>query len=223
MPHNRFFLPQNFSAHETVELTDDEHLHLSRVMRLEKADAVEIVNGAGDLGFGRISLVSKRETLIELTHVASDHSLSGFTLCQALPKSPNLHLIVEKCTELGVDMILIFPSERAEKYEISGNQMERLKKIAISALKQSGRLLLPKIEWAPKLPPLTGSVYFGDLETKEKGKVEGPTYFINGPEKGFSEKELKEMKAQGYIGISLSRHILRTETAAIAAAAQLTR
>lgn len=218
MPHNRFFLDAPLTG-ESITLTDEEHQHLL-VMRLRKAEELEIVNGKGDLATGTIVEVAKKETYIELTSHHHDATRSGITLCQALPKFPNLQLIVEKCTELGVDTISIFPSERSEKYTLSTSQMERLEKITIAALKQSGRLLLPKIEWLKEMPRLTGSITFGDLETKNKMKG-GETHFINGPEKGFSEKELSEMKKLGYVGISLGPHILRTETAAIAACAKL--
>lgn len=223
MPHNRYFIEKSsFHLQEHIEIREEEHHHLSKVMRMQKGDPVEIVNGCGDLATGPIVEITKTYTLVNTTHLFSDTSLSNIILCQALPKFPNLQWIVEKCTELGVDQILLFPSDLAEKYSLSTSQLERLKKITIAALKQCGRLLLPEIVWMPKLSLREGDIFFGDLEG-DKGlyRSDKKAYFINGPEKGFSKKELSDMRAAGYIGARLAPHILRTETAAIAATSQL--
>ena len=118
----------------------------------------------------------------------------------------------------------LFPGEKSEKKTVS--HLQRLETIQINALKQCGRLFLPRITLKPPLdqwqqPP--GSLFFGDLSPQApllKGPFTSPITFFIGPEKGFSPTELATLSQFKAIGISLHHNILRAETAAITALSQ---
>ena len=103
--------------------------------------------------------------------------------------------------------------------------MLRLKKVAISALKQCGRLDLPSIAFASSITealPENAAAFFGDT------RKEAPLFLLPqnksacifiGPEKGFSPAELTILENMPACGMRLNANILRCETAAITAAA----
>jgi 16S rRNA (uracil1498-N3)-methyltransferase len=137
-----------------------------------------------------------------------------------------LEWTLEKATELGATEFWLFPGKRSEKKDLSKSQIHRLETILINALKQCGRLYLPKIILKPPLEEWqipSGSLFFGDFSTTtplKKTFDDTVTFFI-GPEKGFSPAETlllrEKFKAHP---ISLHENILRAETAAITVLSQ---
>ncbi|MCF7806361.1 MAG: 16S rRNA (uracil(1498)-N(3))-methyltransferase [Simkaniaceae bacterium] len=223
MPHMRFFIDAPLTTAD-VELSGEEFFHLKKVMRADKGSSVELINGKGSLAQGIIYSLEKSHALIKITtHVFSPKPKQSIILYQAMPKLPHLHLIIEKCTELGVDEIVLFDSSHSEKKGLSRQQQERIEHITIAAIKQSGRLYLPKVqEGSLKELPKNGHCFYGDIGSREKltqsiekSELTQDLVFINGPEKGFSKADLSDLKQHNAIGISLSDNILRTETAAI--------
>lgn len=215
MPHDRFYIDAPLNS--PVILDGDEFHHLSRVMRKQAGDEVELVNGRHVIALARVeSLQKSHAELIILRHEEKKPSLPPLSLVQALPKLSNLELIIQKGTELGVSTFYLYPSDRSEKKELSKNQLNRLHHILIGAMKQCGRLDLPEIRWG--FPELSGNVYFGDISEEapllsQVGKL--PATLIIGPEKGLTEDEVKDFEKIG-VGVSINPYILRSETAAIA-------
>jgi 16S rRNA (uracil1498-N3)-methyltransferase len=130
-----------------------------------------------------------------------------------------LELVIEKCTELGADRFFLYGAQFSEKGDLSEHQLERLQHIAISAMKQCGRLDLPPIHLL-KFEALfkeNEPLYFGDTrEAPSAEKCKGPLLFITGPERGFSKRELELLDLKGK-GVRLHKNILRAETAPIVA------
>jgi 16S rRNA (uracil1498-N3)-methyltransferase len=149
-------------------------------------------------------------------------------LAQAFPKPNRLDTIIEKGTELGVDEFWLFPGVLSYKKELFPQQMERTLAITIAAIKQSGRLFLPKIRLFPPIErweKFTSLSFFGDLSehaipfhqaAMKIHKDRYPLIFITGPESGFSTNEVATLHQLGSIGVTLHRYILRTDTATIA-------
>ncbi|MCB1107361.1 MAG: 16S rRNA (uracil(1498)-N(3))-methyltransferase [Chlamydiia bacterium] len=219
MPHDRFFLDALLD--KDVSLTGDELYHLSRVMRKKEGDRVELVNGKGMLAEGVISSLSKGEAKIHITFSKIvEPLLPPIHLVQALPKMSHLEMVVQKGTELGASHFHLYPSALSEKKELSPNQWKRLQTIIIGAMKQCGRLDLPSLSWG--FPPLEGNAYFGDLSPSAVPlkNVSLPATIIIGPEKGFTHKEVEELRKKAK-GVLFSPYTLRAETAAIAALAVL--
>jgi len=134
-----------------------------------------------------------------------------------------LEWFIEKATEIGITKISFIICQNSERREV---KTERLEKILISAVKQSGRYFLPKI---------TGSIKFKDFlkyyptgliaHCREGEKMKVETTFQNkviviGPEGDFTVEEIELALTTGYVSITLGENRLRTETAALVACMQ---
>ena len=226
MPDNRFYIDSPLSEGELLSLTDSEFHHLSKVMRNEVGDRIELVNGRGTLAKGTIQQIDKHNAEIRIESIEhSKNTLRKIILAQGLLLMHRLELVVEKGTELGASEFWFFPSERSEKMELAPKQLERLKLISIAAMKQSGRLDLPSIEMKKPLKEWTFPSmrsYFGSVDReappliKEALPPNEPLLFFVGPEKGFSPNE-KSLLQESSHGISLNPNTLRAETAALCA------
>lgn len=232
MPAERFYYPKEFSVDSIILLKESEFHHLAHVMKNSVGDEIEIVNGKGLLGQGRIRLLKRDHAEIEI-----------FSLTKALPSPPSLILVqafcqqnkldfvLEKGTELGVDRFYFFPGERSAKKEWFPSQTERAQAITIAAMKQSGRLFLPTLHFLPNIKEWTevffpgASTFFGDLSDSapsfftfwKKQKISLPAVFFTGPESGFSQEEAARLEKWGALGVRLHPNVLRTETASITA------
>ncbi len=215
MPADRFFLPQPLQS--PLFLEGKELHHLAHVMRARIGETLEIVNGQGELATAElVSLDKKKAELKIISHKKASPPQQKLILAQAYTR--HLDWIIEKGTELGADEFWLFPGDQSEK---KVPQLPRLETLAIQALKQCGRLFLPKIVSKPSLPQFSGSVFYGDPHASPlKGPFSTTIIFIIGPEKGFSPRELDYLAKNGQ-GVSLHENILRAETAAITALGQL--
>jgi 16S rRNA (uracil1498-N3)-methyltransferase len=225
MPADRFYLPSPLKD-PVLHLEGEEFHHLAKVMRVRLGETIEIVNGQGELAEAEvISLDKKIAELKILSHETVPQPEQSVILAQALTRPSSLEWIVEKGTELGVTEFWLFPGEKSEKKDLSPTQIHRLETIVINALKQCGRLFLPKIILKPSLdkwPPPAGSLFFGDLSSAKplQGPFEKTVIFFIGPEKGFSSQEIEQLGRFKAQGISLHANILRAETAALTALSQ---
>ncbi len=228
MPHNRYFLDSAFKSQSDVLLSGEEAHHLSRVMRKNRGDEVELINGRHQLATAILLGIEKKGICLRIISII-EHSppKRALIICQALPRFNRLENIVEKGTELGMTSLWLFPGQLSEKKDLSANQLDRLKTIAIAAIKQSGRLDLPTFVLCPPLEqwkPLEFPAYFGDLDPDAPPFLsalnQSPSddiLFFVGPEAGFSsveENRLHQLQAQG---VRLHHNILRTDTASLTA------
>lgn len=219
----RFYVRQEYIPNELVYLKENEHHHLSKVLRARVGEEIELVNGEGSLARARIETIEKDKTSVQiltLSHIAlpSTQVFVGIPLM----RPSKLEWVIEKGTEIGAGGFFLFPADHSTQDSLSDHQIERLGNITISALKQSKRLHLPHLEILPHLETLLtkeAKVYFGDVrETAPPlGRtLSGNTLFITGPESGFSEEEVILLSKDGK-GVRLNPHVLRAETAPIVA------
>ncbi len=227
MPKERYYIAQELSPHQEIILSEEEFHHLT-VMRSREGEIAELVNGRGCCAQARILHIEKKRAILSIENLyISEKNQAEIILAQAIPKMNRLDFIIEKGTELGMSQLWLFPSERGERKTLSPTQLERLRHLSVAAMKQCGRLYLPEIK---ELPPLSkwqipdSPLFFGSLNPgaplflEELQKKAYPrVIFCVGPEAGFSLDEEKALIALGGIGTKLNNHILRTETAAIAA------
>ncbi|HEX2583101.1 MAG TPA: RsmE family RNA methyltransferase [Chlamydiales bacterium] len=221
MPADRFYFDGPLIQGASLQLEDPEHHHLSRVMRIAVGEEVDLINGKGAHAKAKVSSIDKRSTTVRLTYVQTA-SIPQQQIILAVPlMRPNkLELIVEKGTELGADGFWFYPAHFSEKTELSINQLERLRYLAISAMKQSGRLFLPSFELLASLDAMNGFLLFGDTRSDAPSilhlEIQAKTIFITGPERGFSPEEVEQLGKKGK-GVKLNTNILRAETAPLAA------
>lgn len=220
MPAERFYIDADL--HGAVSLEGPEHHHLAHVMKVRIGEVVEVVNGRGSLGQAKVTAVSKHNADLEILS-ATQIPLLPLRLTLALPlmRPAKLEWVIEKGTELGADAFWLYPAHYSEKDDLSPHQQDRLNLIAISAMKQCGRLDLPPIKLLSCFEEIftaPATYLFGDTRPGRTFKrPEGKICFITGPERGFSERELEVLDRKA-TGVRLHGNILRAETAPIVAA-----
>lgn len=231
MPNDRFYLEDPLLSQTCVKLKDQEFHHLVHVSRGKVNEHVELINGKGVLAKAQITSITKKDATLSIQSTHHFEPLN-FTviLAQAIPRLNRLDTIIEKSTELGVDQLWLFPGKFSEKKTLNHNQLIRLKKILVSAAKQSGRLYLPLISMIPPISEWEPSAYpllYGDLspaapplmDTLLPIKSEEGLIFCIGPESGFHESEIAMLQKLKGKGVKLHQNILRTDTAPLAALA----
>ncbi len=228
MPNERFFTHSKINLNEPILINEGELHHLLHVSRCKVNDKIEIINGQGQLAEAEILSIGKKEaTTLPLLMKEEPPPKRKVILAQAFPRANRLDTILEKCTELGVTEIRLFPGEKSERKEASE---QRIESILISALKQCGSLFIPKVLYLPKiaewkeLPCRTffGSFAEGAPHLLSIRDVEGDNCIVIGPESGLTENEEARLIDLGASGASLHRNTLRTDTAAIVAVTFLT-
>lgn len=216
---DRFYLDAPLETNLT--LTDSEFHHL-KVLRIAPGDQVELVNGQGFLAKALVLKLDKHAAHLQLlSHTYEDPPSPPIAIAIAILRMNKLEWAIEKATELGADEILLYPADHSEKTTPSPHQFERLRHLAISALKQCGRLYLPRIHLSTldAILHTPSPILFGDTNPDAPPIPHSPTtpvLFISGPEKGFSQREIELLQSKA-TGVKLNRNILRAETAPLAA------
>jgi 16S rRNA (uracil1498-N3)-methyltransferase len=198
---------------------DDAH-HLERVLRLRPGEAVIVSDGRGWWSSCRYAGSGRLEACGPpiLTEAPSPPITVGF----AVTKGERPQWVVQKLTELGVDRIVPFVTERTVarwEGERAARHIERLRAVARAAAMQSRRVHLPQIDDVTSFSRLVADVgAVGALAHPGGGPISlsRPAVLI-GPEGGFSEDET----ACGLPTVSLGPGVLRAETAAVAASVLL--
>lgn len=227
MPKERFYTEHVLEVGSKFALSEEESRHI-KVMRLRLGDEVELVNGRGSLAVAAIDEAAKNSVTVQVRSVeVQERSNKELVLLQALPRPNRLDTILEKTTELGVTEILLFPGEKSERDSLSEQQMRRAEAIVLAAMKQCGRLFMPKLGFLPEVKKwevLSGLRLFGDVSPRAKPlwrvlqePLPDKVYFCVGPEAGLAEREEAVLLEQGFKGVSLHPNILRTDTAPICA------
>jgi 16S rRNA (uracil1498-N3)-methyltransferase len=217
-----------------VSLPEGEAHHLSQVLRLTAGDAVEVFNGQGLVGSGRIGRANRRAVEVDVAEVERQPApRPRFFLATAVPKGERFDWLIEKATELGVDRLI--PLETARTTVVPrGTKLERLRQTVIAACKQCRRSYLmelaPVTGWREFLAQVRGGPLYvahpgGNSLSVDDGpagqtgvELEWVTACV-GPEGGFTEEELDLAAEHGGRLIRLGENILRIETAAVAMAA----
>lgn len=212
-----------------VELCEDESRHISKVLRKKVGDKIWITDGRGNLFDGELKEIQKRFCLINARLVKTipepDHKLH---IAIALTKNMDrVEWFLEKAVEIGVHQISFIVAQRNERRRV--NNLARLEKIVVSAMKQSQRLFKPVLN---DLLPFNDFISSFSAQEKyiahclDSPKLElreivsalpKHAIVLIGPEGDFTEEEVGLAIECGYKSISLGEYRLRTETAAIVA------
>jgi 16S rRNA (uracil1498-N3)-methyltransferase len=220
------------------ELSPEEARHCTQVLRKKSGDSIELCDGLGLRAEARILEASKKKVYFEVKNQFQvENPLRPFHLFLSPPKSSNrLEWLIEKGTEIGLyslNLLQTFHSERRSW------RLDRLERLAVAAMKQSGRSHLPKLREAGKFSEALLSDVKGrkliahcDSDFDRNGPAERTglpeilsvwdaeqeelSLFI-GPEGDFSSQELEIAVNAGCQPVHLGEARLRTETAALAA------
>ena len=230
----RFFVDKENITNDKIIISDEEHNHLSKVMRMNVGDEVECFYDGSDVFRCRIDMIDKRQSQLSIlsTYPCDSNPTLSVTLFQALPKLDKLEEIVQKICEIGATSIVPFSSKFCIAKD-NASKIDRLNKISISACKQCGRTRLIDIHntvnFKEMLCMLSGYdiVLFANEKEKEvtlKHILINKEYkniaVIVGSEGGFSDEEI-DVLCKNSKSFTFGKRILRCETAGIVAVANI--
>ncbi len=214
--------------------SEEEIKHISRTLRMQEGDVVEIFDGKGKEYIARLDQIDKKSIQLKvMEEVKINRELKTFTtVYQGIPKAQKMELIVQKLTEIGVSRMVPVKFERCIRLidEKEAKQIQRWQKIALEACKQSKRTLVPLIEKSMDIKTLAQDIKNNDLSLlfyeneealnvkellKALDKKQTKVGIIIGPEGGITETERELLISAGAKSVLLGNRILRTETAAI--------
>jgi 16S rRNA (uracil1498-N3)-methyltransferase len=188
--------------------------HLRRVLRVREGELVTVTDGAGRWRPCRFTVAG----LVPDGEVVVEPAPRPVTIVIAPPKGDRVDWLVEKCTEVGVDRIVVITAARSV-VRWDGDRGERhvarLRRVAAGAAMQSRRVWFPVVDGpVPVAIALAGAVL---AEPGGRPLCPSDSAVAIGPEGGWTPAELA-----GREQVSLGQQILRVETAAVVAAAMLT-
>ncbi|MGA0214288.1 MAG: RsmE family RNA methyltransferase [Pelagibacteraceae bacterium] len=220
----RLYHPENILENSTSLLSKEHTHYLVNVMRAKRGANVNFFNKNGEWLSEIVFLEKDRVEVKFLSKIKENTNTHNIELAICLVKKNAMEIILQKATELGIRKIIPIISERTEVKEIN---FERANKIVIEATEQSNQLEPPQISEILNLKDFLNinrnKIFFADINSdyslEKKDFKEGETVTVLvGPEGDFSpiERELI-LNGSNTIAFSLSKNILRTDTAVISA------
>ncbi|MFW5820964.1 MAG: 16S rRNA (uracil(1498)-N(3))-methyltransferase [Bacteroidota bacterium] len=211
-------------------LDESESRHCSKVLRMKNGDDIFFIDGAGGFYRGKLLNSAASECEIEIQEKQENYEKRPYYLHIAISPTKNsdrFEWFLEKAAEIGVDKISPIICEHSERKKI---REDRYKRIILSAVKQSVKAWIPKLEplksfdeFLKSVPPETDKFIAHCIKSekwellKEAGKSDSFLLLI-GPEGDFSCQELEKALKHDFKPVSLGKSRLRTETAGVAAA-----
>lgn len=212
----------------TSVLSEEESLHCAKVLRMKTGEEALIVDGKGGMFQAKIIAPHPKHTAVQI--INHQLRITGRTSSIHIAIAPTknmdrLEWFAEKATEIGVDEITPVFCRFSERKNIN---IERLEKILISAMKQSQKAHLPKLNPACPVQQLLKQAtesqkfiahcYDGEKQLLQQlyNKEESALVMI-GPEGDFSQEEVTLALSNGFQPVSLGESRLRTETAGVVA------
>lgn len=212
-----------------ILIDSDEQQHITKVLRMREGEEIFVTDGNGNLAKGNLVFEGKKVSL-DVTEIKENLPDFSPKLHIAIAPTKNIDRIeffVEKAVEMGISEISFILTEKTERKNIS---IDKLRKQAIGASKQSHRFHFPKVndlikfsDYMKNLNPENTFVAHCNENLKRINLNDIPNLenytFLIGPEGDFSDKEIQLLAEKGIKAVSLGNQRLRTETAGIFVAA----
>ena len=235
---NRFYVPFHAGL-KNLWIDSSESHHIIHVKRLKIGDSIIVFNGTGDEFEAEIEDIEDNRVNVRINQqkTISKENIVEINVAFAIPKGKRSHLLIQKCTELGVHKLIPINYARSvvKLKDDCSVKIEKWQKIAIEASKQCGRNTITEIGNVVDFDNILNTLDSYDLPLfacsqsdsdnlkntlQEHPKPNNILSFI-GPEGGFTSNEIEMAKRAGCKFVSLGSQILRVETAAIAVSAIL--
>ncbi|MCP2044530.1 16S rRNA (uracil(1498)-N(3))-methyltransferase [Pontibacter sp. HSC-36F09] len=221
-----FYTPDISS--DIYTLAEDESKHCTRVLRLHQGDTVYLVDGRGGRYTAIIQDAHQKRCQLQIIDKQLEYGKLPYYVHIAVAPTKNMDRIewfVEKAVEIGVSAITFLECEHSERKQL---RLDRIEKIAVSAMKQSQKGYLPFLnELTPFqrfiktcIPEDTFIAHLEDDATKsikDHYKPNRQHCILIGPEGDFSITEIAAAYEAGIKPVTLGQSRLRTETAALVA------
>ena len=222
-------MPKYF-VDKTLQLKDETIHHLKRVIRIRLGEEVILCDGKSMDYHCTVESLEPFNLKVNSRQESKTEPKCKITLYQAMPKADKFEWIIQKAVELGVYSIVPVYTAHCIAKITKAVKIARYQKIAESAAGQCMRGIIPQVQQPMPLEDAiktTNGLMLATHEKEKENKIPGINSYPKdiglwiGPEGGFSKKEIETMEGAGFSIVSLGPRILRTETAAIAAIAQI--
>lgn len=233
---HRFFVPQLYN--EEMMITGVDARHISKVLRMQPGDELQIVSDDGVSALAEIKAIDSEAVRVRcLKKLAESHEPNvRLVLAQGLAKGEKMDFIIQKAVEMGAYSVVPVAMEHSV-VRLDGakaqKKVERWQKIAEAAAKQSKRDIIPQVQPVQTVAQMLANnncqtkIIAYECEDKkslktalQEAKAAGTLtdlLLIIGPEGGISEAELEAARNADAVPVSLGRRILRAETAGLVA------
>ena len=233
---HRFYVENLSELNKSVIISGEDVNHIKNVLRLSVGDSITVSDGSSRDYECVISQIDD-EVISDIVdiHDCNAELPVKIRLFQGVPKADKLEFVIQKAVELGaVEIIPVMMERTVVKLEEKkkDKKLERYRKIAEAAAKQSRRGIIPEIGEYMSYKAAIESLYdnsgINRLVLVPYENAEGMEFtrsilskaasydeidiFI-GPEGGFADSEIQIAEEKGAVIISLGNRILRTETA----------
>jgi 16S rRNA (uracil1498-N3)-methyltransferase len=224
----QIFYTKNVSEGKAL-FSREESMHCLRVLRMRRGESLRFTDGSGNLYEGVIT--DDHPTAMTVTVISAEHDQGrrGYRLHMAISPLKNenrLEWFIEKAVETGIDEITPLICSRTEKRKI---RRERLEGLILSAMKQSVKCYLPRLNDPVMFSDFIDAMHEGKkiiaccdpaIEripiTSSFSRGEETTILI-GPEGDFTAEEVSGAVKGGFTPVHIGPSRLRTETAGVAA------
>lgn len=222
--HNRFYVRPEDVGGELFKIAGTELRHI-KVKRLKPGDSLCGLDGAGRELLGKVQSITDNEVVCRITKsIIYQPPASKIFLGLGVIKTNPLSLACEKAAEMGVWEIIPLKTSRSIRFP-GPQEIERLNRVTLSAMKQSGGYFLPPVREPMDLRELLekfngeSEILFADFDGESilSIPIREDVLILVGPEGGFTSDEAGLMKSLSATPVSLGTYRLRSETAAMAA------
>lgn len=211
----------------SAEINGDESHHFTKVLRGKVGQEIQITDGKGKMGKGIVSQINSKSVEIDLNEVIENHEKRPYKIHIAIAPTKSMErmeFFMEKATEIGINKISFLKTFHSERKNIN---LDRCRKILVSAVKQSLKVYVPQLNDLVKFNDFVKENHpenkliahcdedFTRLNFKEFIQPQKDYLILIGPEGDFSKEEIELALQNGFTGISLGNQRLRTETAAL--------
>ncbi len=233
MKHRFRYIVHGCAPGITVILAEEDAHHLTRVVRRGIGDDVEILDEHGNVWDAAVADIGTEVRVRLADGPRPAPSRPPVELALGLADWGRLDTAVEKATEIGVQRITVFRSERSGRVPDAtafSKRRERMLRVAEAAMRQSGHAVAPDIDGIAPFEDVI--IDRNDLRVVvvdprgESGLTDalrdvrgGAVRLVIGPDAGLSEDEIARAREAGCALARLGEGILRAETAAIVTAA----
>jgi len=227
---NLFYTNNIDDTGQLAQFGEEEARHCVQVLRKQVGDHLHFVDGKGGLFEGEIVEAAKKKCVLKIIKHTPNYHQRSFNLHIGIAPTKNiarLEWFLEKATEIGIDEITPILCNHSERNRI---RTDRLSKRVLSAMKQSLKAYLPKlnelisykdfiknVEALNHLKYIAHCDYEKNIHLKEKYQTGRDVIMLIGPEGDFSNEEIQMAFENGFEGVGLGKERLRTETAGIVA------
>lgn len=209
---------------------EEESRHLLTVLRRQPGDALRLTDGRGFFYEAELVEAGKRQAMARILQTIPVPPERPARLHLAIAPTKQIERFewfLEKATEIGVDEITPLRCRRSERDTV---RLDRLEKVLVSAMKQSLRARLPKLNALTPFEKFAAAAKESQKRLawcaeealphlKSTFSPEQDLLVAIGPEGDFSPEEVAFALENGFTGVSLGKARLRTETAGVMVAA----